>query len=141
MGIYSRTNNASTFFTDYGAYDSKGFWQRIRRTNDTGGGYANTTSDQYTANTSSLGLFCLSRTSSANFSFYKNGTPTLFTSASVGLPALSIFIGAGNLSEGGYEYSNRQYAFQYISDGLTDSEITALTSRITIYQTALSRQV
>jgi hypothetical protein len=141
MGIYSRTNNASTLFTDYGAYDSKGFWQRTRRANDTGGGYTNTTNDLYTANTSSLGLFCLSRTSSANFSFYRNGTPTLFTSASVGLPAISVFIGAGNLTATAIEYSTRQYAFQYVSDGLTDSEISNLTTRVQTYQTALSRQV
>jgi hypothetical protein len=141
MGIYSRTNNASTLFTDYGAYDSYGFWQRTRRTNDTGGGYANTTSDQYTANTSSLGLFCLSRISSANFSFYKNGTGTLFTSTSTGITSLSIYIGAGNLNAAAVEFSNRQYAFQYISDGLTDDDATNLYYSTQVFQTTLGRQV
>jgi hypothetical protein len=141
MGIYSRTNSASTLFTDFGAYDTKGFWQRTRRTNDTGGGYANTTNDFYTANTSSLGLFCLSRTSSANFSFYKNGTGTLFTSTSTGIASVSVYIGAGNLNAAAVEFSNRQYAFQYVSDGLTDTEAANLYTRVQAFQTALSRNV
>jgi hypothetical protein len=140
MGIYSRTNSAVSN-TDYGAYDTKGFWQRTRRSNDTGGGYANTTLDQYTANTSSLGLYSLSRISSANFSFYKNGVGTLFTSASTGIASIGVFIGAGNLNGAAVEYNNRQYAFQYMSDGLTDTEAANLYTRVQAFQTSLSRNI
>jgi hypothetical protein len=139
MGIYSRTNVAAQY-SDYGVYDGVGFLQRTRRASDTGGGYANSL-DQYTTNTSSLGFYCLSRISSANFSFYKNGAATLFTSASTGIPALNSWLGACNLFNSILEPTIRQIAFHYISDGLNDTEASNLYSSVQQFNTTLSRQV
>jgi hypothetical protein len=55
----------------------------------------------------------------------------------------NIYIAAtNNITTGtAFYYSARQYAFSSIGEGLSDSEVTAFNSRITTYQTALSRQV
>jgi len=141
MGVYSRTNIAANY-SDYGVYDGIGFLQRTRRSTDTGGGYANfTAGDQYTSNTSSLGLYCLSRVSSTNYSFYKNGSATSFSVASTGLPALNSWLGACNLSGSILEPSTRELAFHYISDGLTDTNVSNLTTAVQAFQTTLSRNV
>jgi hypothetical protein len=139
MGIYSRTNVAAQY-SDYGVYDGVGFLQRTRRLTDTGGGYANAT-DQYTTNTSSLGFYCLSRISSSNFSFYKNGVGTSFTSTSSGIPALNSWLGACNFFGTMLEPTGRQIAFHYISDGLTDTEATALYNAVQTFNQTLQRQV
>jgi len=139
MGIYSRTNIAANC-SDYGTYDGFGFLQRTRRLTDTGGGYANA-SDQYTANISSLGLYSLSRISSANFTFYKNASATLFTSTSTGISAIDSWLGACNLFGTILEPSTRQIAFHYISDGLTDANVSNLVTAVQAFQTTLSRQV
>lgn len=139
MGIYSRTNVAAQY-SDYGVYDGVGFLQRTRRATDTGGGYANAT-DKYTTNTSSLGFYCLSRISSSNFSFYKNGVGTLFTSISLGIPALKSWLGACNLFGSILEPSVREIAFHYISDGLTDTQASNFYTAVQTFQTTLSRQV
>jgi hypothetical protein len=141
MGVYSRTNIAANY-SDYGVYSGIGFLQRTRRSTDTGGGYANFASgDSYTTNTSSLGLYCLSRISSSSYSFYKNGSATSFLVASTGLPTLNSWLGAGNLNGSILEPSTRELAFHYISDGLTDTNISNLTTAVQAFQTTLSRNV
>jgi hypothetical protein len=61
--------------------------------------------------------------------------------SNLSLANVSYFIAARNNSGTGGQFSNRSRTFQYISDGLTDSEATTLYTLVQAMQTALSRQV
>jgi hypothetical protein len=61
--------------------------------------------------------------------------------SNLSLANVSYFIAARNNSGTGGQFSNRSRTFQYISDGLTDSEATTLYTLVQSMQTNLSRQV
>jgi len=94
------------------------------------------------ANTDSRGFFVGNRTASNVIKNHKNGS--LLTTGSV----LSInncngniWLGAFNNNGGGQYYTNRQYAFSYIGDGLTDAEALNFYTAVQAFQTTLARQV
>ena len=75
---------------------------------------------------------------------FKNGTLThTFPNVPSNLPLANInyFIAGRNNSGAAGQFSNRSRTFQYISDGLTDSEATTLYNLVQAMQTSLSRQV
>jgi hypothetical protein len=94
------------------------------------------------ANTDSRGLFIANRNSATNTTGYKNGSKVIDTAQTSSRLSLKIMpIGALNNDGTMQNWSNRQYAFASIGDGLTDTEATNLNSRVTTFQTALNRNV
>jgi hypothetical protein len=96
------------------------------------------------ANTSSIGFFVASRINTTQHSIYKRGSSTINSTATnpIGLnPNKTIYIGAGNsnITNIPANYSDRRYNYSFIGDGLTQSEVDLYYSRITTFNTALSR--
>jgi len=94
--------------------------------------------------TNSQGFYVGSRTSSSVHIMYKNASAGTTNTALTGtFPSIvdSVKVGASSHNSGILLYSNRECAFASIGAGLTGANVTALTSRVQMYQTALGRQV
>jgi hypothetical protein len=90
-----------------------------------------------TTNTS-LGLFTFNRPSSTTQNLYKNGAQIHTATKNVAsLPLNNLYL----LGLNSGEYSNKQFAFASIGDGLTPSEASNLYLAVQKFQTTLSRQV
>ena len=139
LSVYSRTDS-NGLITDIGADQSPKSHLYARYTNifyprlqsAFGGGIANT---------DSRGLFVVSRIDGATVSGFKNTTKTDFALTNAGRPTIPYFIGAYNNSGTAANYSNRQYAFATIGEGLSDAQELAMYTAIQAFQTTLSRQV
>lgn len=138
MGVYLRTNTVSDN-ADMGAgstIDStKGMliYSRFAST-FYGCAMGNTLINSGVSNTDSRGFFAVSRISGVQ-SQYKRGTSTINSSeteASITPLSGNIWIGGAYTTTGSaiQKYSNRQIPFAYIGDGLTQSEIDLLYSRV-----------
>ena len=81
-----------------------------------------------------------SRTASNTFKIFKNGSVLVSSTGAAGgtKPNTTYHIGKRNLDP---LFTNRQYAFASIGDGLTDTEAANLNTRVTTFQTALNRNV
>ena len=89
---------------------------------------------------SSLGLKTVCRNGS-NVKAYLNATQNGSATNSVNCPSLNMYLGALNNNGASGFYSSNQESFSFIGDGLSDSEMTNLYSKIQAFQTSLSRQV
>jgi len=92
-------------------------------------------------NSNSLGHYINTRTASNAFKLLKNGTTVLGSStnaAGATKPNATYHIGKRNLD---LLWSNRQYAFSSIGDGLTDTEAANFYTAVQTFQTTLGRQV
>ena len=108
----------------------------------------NSTTNRITAsNTTSLGGFMNSRTSSTSFKTFKNGVQlgTTSTAASSGFASLGgrIYVGCLNNSNAGSPsfYSNKECAFASIGNGLTDFQADIFSTLVNNLQKALNRAV
>lgn len=82
-------------------------------------------------NSQSDGLISISRLLSTEFKVYRGATIlATLTETSTGLPTRSIFVGARNAGSP-TQRSSRQYAFAYVGQGLSDSEINTLNNAVT----------
>jgi hypothetical protein len=88
-------------------------------------------------------MFITTRTASNNAKSFRNTTQlaAVTTQAQTTQPTNNFFFGAFNGGIGIVNYSNFQYAFAHIGNGLTDTEAANLYSRVQAFQTALNRQV
>lgn len=87
------------------------------------------------------GLYALSRIASTNFKYFRNSTLIQNDSiASTGRTSNTMWIGGVNYG-GSAEYGAGQTAFNYIGDGLSDSEISSMYTLVQNFQTTLNRQV
>jgi hypothetical protein len=137
VSIYSRTNNSTQVFDiqctatpslDIAMWGGTTFYNVNQPLN------YSTYSDG-----STLGFRLINRTSSANEKLFKNNS--LVATVNNASTALSPgVIDIGRYYMGGY-YSNREYAFISIGNGLTDSEASTFYNLVQAMQTALSRQV
>jgi hypothetical protein len=95
--------------------------------------------------TSSLGFFQASRTSNSKVVGYRNGTQLGINNTTINEPYYyyPLVIGNVNIADRNDDYapSNRQYAFAYIGQGLSDSELVAYNTLVQQFQTSLSRNV
>jgi hypothetical protein len=96
-------------------------------------------------NTDSRGFYAVVR-DSGNQSQYKRGNITINlteTRAVTTLQSLNIYIGGGNPNAGVSSnlYSDREVAFSFIGDKLTQTEINNYYTAVQAYQTTLGRQV
>ena len=93
------------------------------------------------ANTNSTGIYISTRNSSTSLKLFKNATQlgSTYTGANGSRLDVNMFLGAYNLGGTPNYYTQRNYAFASIGDGLSDSESTNLNSRINTFNTTLSR--
>ena len=143
-GFYSRTSDTSTVFkADYGATSgtyTDGILMSAYKSGDMWAAafdaatYAETT-------TGSSGLQLFSRTASNVRIGYRNavslGDDGVSSSSKT---SEEIIIGANQKSSPG-NYSDREHALTFLSEGLSASEVTDLNTAVTTFQTALSRNV
>jgi Cu/Ag efflux pump CusA len=144
IGAYLRTDNVGNYcdigssnalyarglYLFYNVVTNKDF---SRNNNDVGAGGTTTASSGFIINkrTTSTDMKTI-RNNSLNLS---NGNPT------TGLNASAIFISAMGNTGVAELFSNRQTAFNFISEGLNDTEASNLYTRVQAYQTALNRQI
>lgn len=95
--------------------------------------------------TDSAAFFVSTRTDSTTFKVFRNTTQigSTNTNSSQGWSSLSqsFLIAALRDSSSPNYYTNREYAFATLGDGLTDTDATALYNIVQRYQTSLGRQV
>ena len=149
LSYYSRSNTAVTGEYVMGAYNGVGnHGLIIRRDTNLGffvSDYATSTSFRSaggTGVTDGRGLFLGSQTGT-NAKLYKNGS-VIYNSTGATLnnaiPNNKIYIGVLNETILG-SYTDKECAFASIGEGLSDTEAANLNSRVTTFQTALSRNV
>lgn len=100
----------------------------------------NATTNTSIANSSSIGLWTLSRLSSTFSTLYKNGSSFHSNSvSSAGLSTYSLCLLAVNQANNIYYPSPRRQNFAFVSDGLNSTDVSALSTLITNLQTTLGR--
>lgn len=144
MGFYNRTNTSvngahglrnslftpTQLFEIFERYTDGNFYCYL---NDSGGFSG--------ANTDSRGFFQGSRTGATTIRFNRNTSTFTGTSTSNGTSTLNIWIGASNLNNSGTFWNNRELAFFYVSDGLTNTEMQNYYTAVQAFNTTLSRNV
>lgn len=142
LGYYIRTVNTSTTSDpiNMGAFDSVTAASLLRNTASavTGRLNGNFVNGSITGGT---GLFSISKTSSTTTNVYKNSTSVGSGNSGGTLSANNVFIGDLNVSGFPYSAVNSQFAFAYMCDGLSGTEITNLYTAVQAFQTALSRNI
>jgi hypothetical protein len=88
-----------------------------------------------------FGSFDSQRTSSILTSVFKNGTLLNAGLSGGTLSTLSCYLGALNLANFFYGPVNSQFRLAYLSEGLSNSEVSNLRTSIQTFQTTLSRNV
>tara|TARA_S200002703_G_scaffold6312_1_gene6987 strand:- start:209 stop:985 length:777 start_codon:yes stop_codon:yes gene_type:complete len=138
LHMYSRTN--SNVGGDIGDKNlSGGFSGIFIRLSGIFYGYLGEVNNINESNLSSLGFYTISRRSSTQVYFYKNGSAfgtNPKTSSSSSLNSGTLDIGRAN-----GQYADREYAFASIGDGLTDTEASDFYTAVQAFQTTLSRNV
>jgi hypothetical protein len=140
---YSRTNNTSAV-CDIGLLDTNVTVGTHTITYSSGNAAVRNTdiSGGFTATSSTAGMFINSRSSFIETKyFYNSSLFNTITSASVQKSNLNYFLGARNNSNTAALFSNRQYAFASIGDGLTDTQASNFYTAVQAFQTTLSRNV
>jgi hypothetical protein len=146
ISVYSRLNQTQND-ADLGAYDAiRALQLRIFYNPGAGAGtefYSNNFLPVNPADTNSVGNYIANRIGTAVKIFKNNTTLGSFTNATNGRPTFSLFLACTNASgvPNGGLYSNKQYAFSSIGDGLTDAEAANFYTAVQAYNTTLSRNV
>ena len=136
ISIYNRTNNAGSYY-DFsnlvGAFEQT---MVLKFTDNKF--YINSGTQTYPTfiNSDARGLYAMNY-NSTNIKGYKNGS-VVITENKVSTGVNNIYT-IGRNSTG--QYSNRNYAFASIADGLSDTESTNFYAAVQAFQTTLSRQV
>ena len=135
--IYSRTNNTRNTFD---ILDPE--FKLLIGLNFSGTEYMRVNQLTYStkAATNSLGLGLINREISTTEKLYRDGTLTL-TSARNSTSLSSSTLRIGGQSGAGVLYTNREYAFASIGQGMTDAQVTTFYNLVQDFQTSLSRQV
>jgi len=145
LSLYIRNNSASSAYVDFGATNGAGSSTALNSayTNSALSLIHNGNTGISTSNTNTQGFYLGSRTTASVHKLFKNTTQigsTDTTSAGT-RPNFNLYLGAYNVSNSALYYTNRNYAFASIGDGLTDTDATNLNTRVTTFQTALNRNV
>jgi hypothetical protein len=94
-----------------------------------------------TGSGNSQAFFLGNRTVSTTNSVFRNNTKTSFTQNSATLVSFSVALGGANIGGTVSRFTDRQYAFASIGDGLTDTQASNFYTAVQAFQTTLSRQV
>jgi hypothetical protein len=148
ISLYSRTNNAVAG-ADFANAESGGRTMGFNiKWSDNNGYYDmyNQSTNRITysmASTNSTGLFVNNRTSNVVHNIWRNGgkLSTNTNTQSGTLTTLNLFIAAQNASAGIAYYTNRNYSFASIGDGLSDTEAANFYTAVQAFQVALSRNI
>lgn len=143
LSLYSRTNSAASAYVDFGATNGAGSSTALNSayTNSALSLLHNGSTGISTSNTNTQGFYVGTRTTSAIHKLFKGAVQigsTDTTSAGT-RPNLNLYLGAYNVNNIALYHTNRNYAFASIGDGLTDTDVTNLNSRVTTFQTTLNR--
>jgi hypothetical protein len=87
------------------------------------------------------GFSLVTRVNSSEFNYFRNTTKTTVLKTSDTRNSFNIYIGARNNANTAEFFSNRNYAFASIGDGLTDTEADNFYTIVQRFQTTLGRQV
>lgn len=89
------------------------------------------------------GLQLISRNSTTSLKYYRNGTLVQTNSTlEVGpIPNINAYLGALNNNGTPFIFSDREYAFASLSDGLNDTQAASFYTCVQTFNTTLSRQV
>ncbi|MFY8170448.1 MAG: hypothetical protein ACOVK2_04955 [Candidatus Fonsibacter sp.] len=136
FGYYSRTNNVSNGSFGWASL-SPPVELYIRYTGNVKYGYLFDAANNGGASTDCRGLNSMSRTASNQKYIQINNTIASYSSASSGSLSSKIF----QFALGSQTYEDRENAFGFIGNGLTNTELTNLNSCVTTFQTTLNRNV
>ena len=142
LGYYSRTNNGNQNMVEMGALAGNYFFMHVLIGNtffimpntQAAVGYI------AVSNTDSSGFFQGFRTGSTAIGGKKN-TTSYTGSVAFGSVNLSVWLSARHIASGGEYFSNRECAFAYLGDSLTDTQAGNYYTAVQAFQTTLSRQV
>jgi len=146
--IYSRTNSDGAYY-DMGVQTNSNFRFLefdIREGNTFYGTEIHLGTNYLTyTNTDSRGCYILNRPNNSTINLFKDSTKVKTTaqnSTNAIFSNIPIWIGALNRTYASPTgYSNREYAFATLGDGLSDAEALALSNAIITFQTTLSRNI
>jgi hypothetical protein len=146
--IYSRTNNAVNYIFDVGTQDTSNNTISLALRDASNGGLTRINesfSANWGTNTNSACFYLGNRTASnVRKTFINNALVNTNSTASTALPVTKIGIGANyynNTPASSNFFSNRQYTFVSIGDGLTDTESLNLYTAVQNFQTTLGRAI
>lgn len=145
ISFYCRTNQTGNYSDFGGGTNGGAFPEVINMAKATPQKYQNMNNNE-TANTNTLTDInkynVMSRTSSTEFKYYRNGTLTdTFTKASVALFNSKINLGCMNYNGSRFFYSARNYAWFDIGAGLSAAQVTDMTNIVNAFQATLTRNV
>lgn len=140
IGIYIRENITETSF-DIGASNSNYVAISSLLSGSFYGGI-NQNSFLTSANSDSKGFYSVTRTTSSLIKSFKNGILKVTdTTTSTTPEAINIFKGGLNRGGGILYPSTRQFAFSYIDNGLTETQVANLNTCVTSLMTTLGINV
>lgn len=140
-GDYLRTDSNGAFAEMGQAISPSGVFIYPRLSNTINMSYASTS--VIVANADSRRSFFFSQKSGA-LTNYKDGLildTRAYTPNNISSLTSSYFLSARNLNPGAGQYSNRQKAFTFFSNGIDSTEASNLDAAIVAFQTTLGRQV
>ena len=140
-GDYLRTNSDGAFAEMGQALFPVGVFAYPRLSNNINMNYASTA--VVVANTDSRRSYFFSQQSGA-LTNYKDGLifdTRGYTPNNISSITSSYFLSARNLNPGAGQYSNREKAFTFFSNGIDSTEASNLNTAIVAFQTTLGRQV
>jgi hypothetical protein len=122
MGI----SNSNRFYLDFGGsnYSTLGMSQ-----------------SPFAVQTPQRGMFVMSKTANGSFKYFQNALTPVTKTGTNNAQNLNYFVGASNNGGSGVDYTSANLAFVSLGDGLTDTEVTDLRTRVQAFQTTLNRQV
>jgi hypothetical protein len=145
ISVYSRSNQSQTD-ADFGCQTGSDYLiLSIRRADQSNNTFYGTNSSNfaiYSADPDSLGFYVANRIGTSNKGFKNSTNVASNTLSATTRPNASVYL--SNINAGGPNaglYSNKQFAFGSIGDGLTDTEALLFNQIVETYQYALSRNV
>jgi hypothetical protein len=150
LSIYVRTDTAAGNKIEMGcanattANPSMGLFAKYSATNAVSDAYNNSTNRLSISNSDAKGYYVSSRTSSTLHKLYKNGSvigTDTNTEANNAMPNVQMLIGSFLFGASVIQGTDREISLVTIGDGLSDADVTNITSAVTTFQTTLSRNV
>jgi hypothetical protein len=90
-------------------------------------------------------LLVVSRTANNVIKMFRNGTQLATTNTTTTVEnnpeTYAVFLGAGNIDGTATYFSNIEFGFAFMGDGLTDADVSNLTTAVNTFETSLSRNV
>lgn len=140
LGVYTTLNTIGGDPVIMGAYTSPTQASSLVISSTSMGGRLNATI--FSASISGgEGSFDIQRTGPTITKLYKNGA--LLNTGNIGgtLPNYNVYLGCLNLIGSFYGPVNSEFRLAYLSEGLTDTDISNLRNSVQAYETTLGRQV